>query len=784
MIDGTSILSFIPPEVIANKNSQEMKIRFVNGSILQMGGSDSYDRLLGTNPYGIVYSEFSTSDPKSYQYLRPILSVSDGWALFISCVSPETLVISDQGLLRIKNVSTSRETYSDLNKQVYGVGGFHNAEQFYYGGKQKTLKIKLGSGYELECTPIHPIWNGKDWIKSQDLKIGDLVPIQYGQDIWGNGLDVSAYKYKNNHAHLKDVLWDYSEDDFLYFLGLVHADGSYDKNKVCVTNKKDPEIRDFLCGRGFVTRIDDMHHEYNSKELCGLLEYLDFKHGARNKSFPEKLFSCSKQQMKSFLQGLFDGDGCSASGVAKRGYVKFVTTCLDFIKDLQVILLNFGIVSSVRFEDKAPTKIVKVWSRIYNLEITGHFAHIFYRDIGFRLERKQRNWANIPVDCREESGNVYPIDLSKLEGYILSKNIITNKERISRRLIARINAKKPHHYLQELMNNKYFYSPIKEITESESEVFDFVIPDTHSFFSNGFLSHNTPRGRNHFYNLYNFALESPDWFAYKLTIEDTKHITVEQVKKEAKEDAAIEGIEGDISDEMILQEYYCDFNRGIEGSIYCKYIDKMNLNGQITYVPYQVGFPVNTSWDIGVSDATCIIWFQCIGTLVHIIECYSNTGQGLEHYAKVIHSKDYVYGHHFAPFDIAVKEWGSGQTRIEKAKELGIRFKTATRVSIEDGIEATRSAFSKIWIDEVKCKPLLKSLEAYRYEFDEKNKRYRDNPCHDWSSHYSDCMRYLAISIGRCRDGASPEDLDRRYNEAIYGTQKPGGFFSDGPSNY
>ena len=65
MIDGTSILSFIPPEVIANKNSQEMKIRFVNGSILQMGGSDSYDRLLGTNPYGIVYSEFSTSDPKS-----------------------------------------------------------------------------------------------------------------------------------------------------------------------------------------------------------------------------------------------------------------------------------------------------------------------------------------------------------------------------------------------------------------------------------------------------------------------------------------------------------------------------------------------------------------------------------------------------------------------------------------------------------------------------------------------------------------------------------------------
>jgi hypothetical protein len=74
-------------------------------------------------------------------------------------------------------------------------------------------------------------------------------------------------------------------------------------------------------------------------------------------------------------------------------------------------------------------------------------------------------------------------------------------------------------------------------------------------------------------------------------------------------------------------------------------------------------------------------------------------------------------------------------TRLEKAKQLGIKFITAPNLSIEDGIEATRSAFSKIWVDEKNCSKLIKSLENYRQEWDTKKQIYKSQPLHDIHSH-------------------------------------------------
>ena len=158
--DGDRFLDFIPPQIIKSSNSQEMKITLINNSIIQLVGSDNYASLRGTNPQGIVFSEYAWQDPEAYITLRPILVANDGWAAFISCVNPNTLVISTGGLRRIGTLSSSRAEYTPFNEDIFGLGGFHNAEQFYYGGKQETLKITLQSGYELECTPVHPIWHG------------------------------------------------------------------------------------------------------------------------------------------------------------------------------------------------------------------------------------------------------------------------------------------------------------------------------------------------------------------------------------------------------------------------------------------------------------------------------------------------------------------------------------------------------------------------------------------------------------------------------------------------
>lgn len=285
---------------------------------------------------------------------------------------------------------------------------------------------------------------------------------------------------------------------------------------------------------------------------------------------------------------------------------------------------------------------------------------------------------------------------------------------------------------------------------------------------------STPRGKNHMYHLYEIAQHSPEWFCYKLTIDDTNHIPLSEIEKERAE--------GIMSEDLIQQEYYTSFTMGVEGAYYAKYIDRMRLKGQIGVVPYEPGFKVNTSWDLGYSDSCCIILYQCIGQTVRIIDYYENNKQGLEHYVKVLNGKEYLWGRHFAPHDIAVTEFGSGISRLEKARDLGIKFEVTTtkegkrvsilpNLSIADGIEAVRSAFSKIWIDEGNCSQLIKALENYRQEYDIKKRVYNSQPLHNWASHAADAMRYLCLSLPKLRDGNSTaEELDKRYLETVYGS--------------
>ena len=274
---------------------------------------------------------------------------------------------------------------------------------------------------------------------------------------------------------------------------------------------------------------------------------------------------------------------------------------------------------------------------------------------------------------------------------------------------------------------------------------------------------STPRGKNHLWQLAELARVSPDWYYCKLGVEDTHHIPMEEIERERRE--------GLMSEDMIQQEYFTSFEMGVEGSYYGKYIDSAKREGRVGVVPWEGAFKVHTAWDIGVRDSTTIIFFQTIGQTIRIIDCYENSKEGLDHYAAILSGKPYLYGMHIAPHDIRVKEWGSGITRFEKARQLGIKFTIADNYEIADGIEACRSLFSKLWIDEKACETLVNALENYRQEYDSKRKVYRPRPLHDWSSHYADAFRYLAISLPKTRDGCSPEDLEKRYQKAVWGNE-------------
>lgn len=301
-------------------------------------------------------------------------------------------------------------------------------------------------------------------------------------------------------------------------------------------------------------------------------------------------------------------------------------------------------------------------------------------------------------------------------------------------------------------------------------------PNAHRFLSpalkynSGFaLFISTPRGKNHLWELWNIAQQNPDhWFPYLLTVEETQHISVEEIQDEVAR--------GEISLDLSLQEYWCSFNRGVEGAYYAKYIDRMRTDGRIGAVPYEPSFKVHTAWDIG-NDCTAIIFFQVVGQVVRLVDYYENSGSGhgLEHYAKVVLSKEYVYGRHIFPHDMAVTEWGGvRQTRLEKARQLGLNGLICDRKEIDDGIETVRSAFARMYIDERNCAKLIKCLENYRQEYDPKRNAYKGYPLHDQFSHGADAARYMAISLPKLNPGTTPEELDKRYREAMGGQSNIG----------
>lgn len=81
--DGFKMLDHIPPELIKKTNDTTLKVELVNGSIIQLLGADTFSKSgVGTNPIGVVMSEYSVNDPEVWNFIRPILAVNGGWIIF------------------------------------------------------------------------------------------------------------------------------------------------------------------------------------------------------------------------------------------------------------------------------------------------------------------------------------------------------------------------------------------------------------------------------------------------------------------------------------------------------------------------------------------------------------------------------------------------------------------------------------------------------------------------------------------------------------------------------
>ena len=168
--------------------------------------------------------------------------------------------------------------------------------------------------------------------------------------------------------------------------------------------------------------------------------------------------------------------------------------------------------------------------------------------------------------------------------------------------------------------------------------------------------------------------------------------------------------------------------------------------------------PVNTAWDLGVGDSTSIWFWQHINEKIHIIDYYENSGEGMRHYFKVLKDKNYKYGEHFAPHDIAHREFGGdAKSRLQMAREgfevdgetYSVDFIKLNIMDIDEGIELVRETLPKCCFSDKIADTGVKCLESYRKEWNDKLGCWRDRPLHDWSSHGADGFRYLAMAVNK-----------------------------------
>ena len=246
----------------------------------------------------------------------------------------------------------------------------------------------------------------------------------------------------------------------------------------------------------------------------------------------------------------------------------------------------------------------------------------------------------------------------------------------------------------------------------------------------------TPKGRNAFHRLWTEAEHDPDWFRLMLKASETKLLSQKELADARKF----------LTDDEYAQEYECSFDAAIRGAYWGKEIAALEAEGRVGNVPWEPALPVHTAWDLGMADST-VIWFiqdHAASGEVRVIDVLKGEGKGLDWYAKRLQERPYVWGNHYLPHDVKVRELGTGHSRVEVLEGYGFKPTVCRYLPVEDGIQAVRLLLPKCWFDRAKCGDGLEALKMYRRDFDERRGEYDPRPRHDWTSHYADAFRYFA----------------------------------------
>jgi len=159
---GFPFLGHIPQEARVRTNNTEMLIELFNGSIFQVVGTDNIDSIVGTNPIGCVFSEYSLQDPRAWLFIRPILAENGGWACFnftprgmnhgwelysMALDNPDTwhcelLTVDDTGVLSKEDIAKERRegASEEFIAQEYYCSFAGSQEGAYYASQLRQAR--------------------------------------------------------------------------------------------------------------------------------------------------------------------------------------------------------------------------------------------------------------------------------------------------------------------------------------------------------------------------------------------------------------------------------------------------------------------------------------------------------------------------------------------------------------------------------------------------------------------------------------------------------------------
>jgi hypothetical protein len=229
---------------------------------------------------------------------------------------------------------------------------------------------------------------------------------------------------------------------------------------------------------------------------------------------------------------------------------------------------------------------------------------------------------------------------------------------------------------------------------------------------------STPKGFNHFYQMFNREKEDKDYASFRFTTYDNPFLVVEEIEKAKLE----------VDDDTFKQEYMAEFV-SVSGQVYKEF----DVVRQFTTVEYDPYLELHVSMDFGVNDPTSIIWIQPNGSEYRVIDYHEEQNANVDYFAALIKSKPYREPSLFTGDPAGnARSIVTNTSPIEEYARHGIHIRSKTGVKIPEQIRITHKHIKSMYVDN-RLERFRDCILNYRYP-DRKQNMYstsNENPIHD-----------------------------------------------------